>query len=60
MTRGQAEAKIKQAGGKIGSQVTKQTNYVIVGEDPGSKLVKAQALGIKIINEQELLTLLEK
>jgi len=59
LTRGQAEAKIKQAGGKIGSQVTRQTNYVVVGEDPGSKLAKAQALGIKIINEQELLALLE-
>lgn len=60
LTRGQAEAKIKQAGGKIGSQVTHQTSYVVVGEDPGSKLAKAQSLGIKVINENELLALLEK
>ncbi len=60
LTRGQAEAKIKQAGGKIGSQVTRQTNYVVVGEDPGSKLAKAQSLGVKVVDEKELVSLLEK
>ncbi|HNW55660.1 MAG TPA: NAD-dependent DNA ligase LigA [bacterium] len=58
LTRGQAEVKIKQAGGKIGGQITHQTNYLVVGEEPGSKLAKAQSLGVKIIGEEELLKLL--
>ena len=59
-SRLEAEAKIKELGGKAGSTVTKKTNYVVVGEDPGSKLAKAQSLGIKIINEEEFQKLLEE
>ncbi|HNW20064.1 MAG TPA: NAD-dependent DNA ligase LigA [bacterium] len=60
LTRSQAEATIKQAGGHITSQVSRQTDYVVAGRDPGSKLAKAKQLGIKIINEEELLTLLKR
>ncbi|HPD07938.1 NAD-dependent DNA ligase LigA [Patescibacteria group bacterium] len=58
LTRAQAEARIKQAGGRVSSQVSRQIDYVVAGEDPGSKLTKAQNLGVKIINEAEFLALL--
>jgi DNA ligase (NAD+) len=60
LTRSQAEATIKQAGGHIASQVSRQTDYVVAGRDPGSKLAKAKQLGIRIIDEAELLTLLKR
>jgi DNA ligase (NAD+) len=59
-SRSEAEAKIKALGGKAGSDVTRKTSYVVVGADPGSKLTKAQKLGIKTINEAEFLELLDK
>ena len=59
-TRPEAEAKIKALGGKAGSDVTKKTSYLIVGVDPGSKLAKAQKLGIKVLNEAEFLELLNQ
>ena len=52
-TRGQASSIIKELGGTIGSSVTKSTNYVVAGEKPGSKLVKAQQLNIRVLNEDE-------
>ena len=58
--RQQAEAKIKELGGKAGSDVTKKTAYLIVGADPGSKLAKAQKLGVKTINEEEFIKLLNQ
>jgi len=57
-SRSEAEAKIKALGGKAGSDVTRKTSYVVVGADPGSKLAKAEKLGIKIINEAEFLDFL--
>jgi len=48
---------IEDLGGKVSSSVTKKTNYVIVGESPGSKLRHAQELDIPILNEQEFLNL---
>jgi DNA ligase (NAD+) len=60
LSRSEAEAKIKALGGKAGSDVTKKTSYVVVGADPGSKLAKAQKLGIKTMNEAEFLELLDK
>ncbi|MBI1917431.1 MAG: NAD-dependent DNA ligase LigA [Planctomycetes bacterium] len=51
--RHEIEAKIEQLGGKAGSSVSKNTNFVIVGEDAGSKLDKAKELGIKTMTEDE-------
>jgi DNA ligase (NAD+) len=59
-SRSEAEAKIKALGGKAGSDVTKKTSYVVVGADPGSKLAKAEKLGIKTLSEAEFLKLLDK
>ena len=59
-SRSEAEAKIKALGGKAGSDVTKKTSYVVEGADPGSKLAKAEKLGIKTMNEAEFLELLDK
>ena len=59
-SRSEAEAKIEALGGKAGSDVTKKTSYVVVGANPGSKLAKAQKLGIKTMNETEFLEKLNK
>jgi DNA ligase (NAD+) len=59
-SRSEAEAKIKALGGKAGSDVTKKTSYVVVGADPGSKLAKAEKLGIKTLSEAEFLEFLNK
>jgi DNA ligase (NAD+) len=56
----EAEAKIKALGGRAGSDVTRKTNYLVVGADPGSKLARAQALGTKTLTEAELLELLKQ
>jgi DNA ligase (NAD+) len=58
LTRGQAEERIKGLGGAIGSSVSKKTDYLVVGADPGSKLEKAQRLKIPILDEAALLELL--
>jgi len=58
MSREAAKAKLQALGAKITESVSKNTNYVVVGTDPGSKLAKAQSLGVKIINEDELLKIL--
>jgi DNA ligase (NAD+) len=59
-SRSEAEAKIKALGGKAGSDVTKKTSYVVVGADPGSKLAKAEKLGIKTLSEAEFRDLLDQ
>jgi DNA ligase (NAD+) len=53
MTRPQAEQAIRDAGGKIASSVSKQTDFVVVGKEPGSKYDKAVKLGVKIISEKD-------
>lgn len=53
LTRGQAKAKIRELGGNVSSAVSKKTDYVIVGEEPGNKYDKAKKLGVKIIDERE-------
>ncbi|WP_019498576.1 NAD-dependent DNA ligase LigA [Pseudanabaena sp. PCC 6802] len=58
LKRDEAKALIQQAGGKVTDSVSKKTDYVVVGEEAGSKLQKAQALGITCISEPELLQLL--
>ncbi|NYE57006.1 NAD-dependent DNA ligase LigA [Carboxydothermus ferrireducens] len=52
-TRKEAEQLILSLGGKVSSSVSKKTSYVVVGEDPGSKLTKAKELGIPILTEEE-------
>jgi len=52
-TREEAGEIIRQRGGKLASFVSKKTTYVLAGANPGSKLIKAQELGVKVINEQE-------
>jgi DNA ligase (NAD+) len=55
MTRDEASDMIKARGGKTASSVSKNTDYVLAGESAGSKLTKAQALGVKIIDKEEFL-----
>ncbi len=57
-TREQAKEKIRELGGKTSSSVSKKIDYVVVGENPGSKYEKAKKLGVKIINEKEFLDLI--
>jgi len=57
--RQELEARIRVLGGKAGSDVTRKTDYLVVGADPGSKLARAQSLGIKILSENELLAILK-
>ena len=57
LTREEATAKIEAAGGKVSGSVSKKTDYVVAGTEAGSKLDKAQKLGVKIIDEAELLRL---
>ena len=58
LSREQASALIEQAGGKVQSSVSKKTSMVLAGDEAGSKLVKAQELGVLIISEAELLAML--
>lgn len=57
-SRTEAEARIKELGGITKSDVTRQTDYLVVGGDPGSKLGRARSLGIREIAEKELLELI--
>ena len=59
LKREEATEMIEAAGGKVAGSVSKKTSYVVAGEDAGSKLVKAQELGITILDEAGLLNLLE-
>ncbi|OGI85717.1 hypothetical protein A3A05_03130 [Candidatus Nomurabacteria bacterium RIFCSPLOWO2_01_FULL_41_12] len=59
MSREIAKEKILSLGGKIVSSVSKNTSYVVAGEDPGSKLKNAEKLGVKILNEKEFLNVLD-
>ncbi len=58
MTRDEAGDKIKARGGKVSSSVSKKTSYLVAGEAAGSKLTKAESLGVTILNEEQLLALL--
>jgi DNA ligase (NAD+) len=58
MSRKEAEEKILEWGGKVSSSVSKKTQYVVAGENPGSKLDAAQKLGVPIITEEKLMEML--
>jgi DNA ligase (NAD+) len=58
LTRGEAQACIEALGGRVGGSVTKGTDYVVVGEDPGSKLARARALGVTVLDEKGFVALL--
>jgi DNA ligase (NAD+) len=59
MSRAEAEELVRRHGGRATASVTKNTDYLVAGEDAGSKLGKAQKLGVRVITEQELLSLLK-
>lgn len=58
LSRDEATARIRQNGGKVTGSVSGKTSYVVAGSDAGSKLTKAQALGVKILSEDDLLAML--
>ena len=58
--RKEAQELIERCGGKASGSVSKKTDYVLAGENAGSKLVKAQELGISIISEEEFLAMLNR
>ncbi|MCL4509292.1 MAG: NAD-dependent DNA ligase LigA [Chloroflexi bacterium] len=60
LTRSEAEERLKRLGARIGNTVTKKTTHVVVGEEPGSKLSKAQKLGTPLLAEDGLMALLER
>jgi NAD-dependent DNA ligase (contains BRCT domain type II) len=58
MTRDEAKEKIENLGGNVSSSVSKKTDYLVVGQEPGSKLDKARELGVKTLDEKEFLKIL--
>lgn len=59
MTRDEAKEKIRELGGNVSSSVSKNTDFVVVGKEPGSKYNKAKKLGVKIIREEEFLRMVK-
>ena len=58
LPRREAETRIKNLGGSVTSSVTRKTDYLVVGESPGSKLEAAQRLGTQVLDEAAFLSLL--
>ena len=59
LAREEAKSRIEAAGGKVTGSVSKKTDYVVAGDDPGSKLAKATELGVPVISELELVAMLK-
>jgi len=59
LTRDEAKARIEAQGGKVAGSVSKKSDYVVAGDDAGSKLLRAQELGVAVLDEAGLLNLLE-
>ncbi len=58
LTMEDAERRIRARGGKVSSSVSKKTSYLVAGESAGSKLPKAETLGVTILNEEQFIALL--
>jgi len=58
LTREEAKERIERAGGKVSGSVSKKTSFVVAGEEAGSKLEKAEQLGVKVVDEAGLLGML--
>jgi DNA ligase (NAD+) len=59
MTRGQAKESIESLGGRVNASVSRNTDYIVVGESPGSKVDRAKALGVRIIHDTDLYRMLK-
>ena len=59
MTRAEAKSRAESLGAKVSSSVSKKTNFVVIGDSPGSKLSQASKLGVKVLSEEEWIKALE-
>ncbi len=60
LTRDDAHSRIRKAGGEVSSSVSKNTSYLVVGAEPGSKLQKAERFGVRILSEEDFLKMVRK
>ena len=58
LTRDEAKVKIRELGGNVSSSVSKNTDYIVAGSEPGSKYDKAKKLGVKIIEEKDFIKMI--